>query len=129
LAAPSALRMLAVTAAHPIENWDGHWWHRVSQGTFSATVLAFHGVLPLDDQKLPESTSGWAMLLLLLSVLAALCLAIAARPRVRFSWGDATTGIACLVGWFVIQREAPKWLEGHGVSKGFAPFAVLLLGA
>src|SRR5207253_8014849 len=89
LAAPSALLMLAVTATHPIENWDGHWWHRVSQGTFSATVLAFHGVLPLDDQKLPESTSGWAMLLLLLSVLAALCLAIAARPRVRLSWGDA----------------------------------------
>jgi hypothetical protein len=129
LAVPSSLLMLAVTLTHPIENWDGLWWHRIGQGDFSATVLAFHGALPLDDQKLPSSSSGYPLLLFLGAVVVGLALAAASRPRVRLVWNDVVTGFACLGGWFVVQREAPGWLAGHGMNRGFAPFAVLFLAA
>lgn len=127
LAAPSAVLMLAVTATHPIENWDGQWFQRIGDGDFSATVLGFFGRLPLDYLKLPSSTHWYPLLLLLAPIGLAVAFAAAERPSLRVSRQDALSGAACFAGWLVVEREAPRFLNGHGVGRGWGPFVVLLL--
>jgi hypothetical protein len=129
LAAPSAVLMLAVTMSHPMENWDGGWFERIGDGNFSATVLGLFGRMPLDDLELPSSAHWYPLLLFFVPVACALAFAFAGSPRPRPSWQDALSGAACFLGWLAVQREAPRFLNGHGVSNGWAPFVVLLLAA
>jgi hypothetical protein len=121
--------MTAATASHPMNDFDGQWFQRLGDHDYSATVLSLFGRIALDGEKLPSSVHWYPLLLLFVPVAAAVLLAAAAWPPARLSWSDGIAGAACLGGWFVIEREAPRWLAGHGMSKGVAPVAVLLLVA
>lgn len=129
LAIPSAVVMVAVTVTHPVEYWEGYarWFHQVGEGNFSATILSLFGGVSLDQLKLPSSTHWYSLLLFLVPVVLAVALPAAQRPRIRLSWHDVLSGATCFLGWLVIQREAPRWLAGNGVSRHWAPLAVTLL--
>jgi hypothetical protein len=127
LAAPSAVLMLAVTATHPMENWDGHWFDRLGDANFSATVTSFFGSGRLDSLDLPSSTHWYFLILLLAPIALAVGLALAELPRRVASWPDGLSAAGCLIGWLVVQRQAPSFLSGHGVARGWAPLVVLLL--
>jgi hypothetical protein len=127
LAAPSAVLMVAVTATHPIENWDGQWFQRIGDGNFSATLFGLFGTMPLDALKLPSSAHWYPLLLLLVPILFALAMTAAERPPFRVSGEDVLSGTACLVGWLVVQHEAPRFLTGQRVGTAWAPLVVLLL--
>jgi hypothetical protein len=119
LGAVSAVEMTAVTVTHPLKGSDGRWFQRIGDGDFSSTVFGFFGRL---------SSAHWSLLVLAPIVLA-LAFVAAERPRLRPSWPEGMTAAACLLGWLVVQREAPRFLNGHGVARDWAPLVVVLLVA
>lgn len=131
LALVSAVEMVAVTVTHPAEYWVGYaaWFQELRAGAFSATVLSFFHPLRLDTLDLPASATWHPLLLFFVPLLLALALAAIAAPRVRLSWRDAARAAACVAGWLVVRREAPRFLVGDGVAHQWAPLVVFLLGA
>jgi hypothetical protein len=132
LAIPSAAAMLAVTVTHPTQYWEEYtrWFYRVADGDFSATVLGLFGEPSLNELLLPSSDSWYPVFLLFaVPTVLAIGFAVAASARPRFSWHDVVAGAACLLGWLVVQRQAPQLLYGDDVGKFWGPIAVVALVA
>jgi hypothetical protein len=131
LAAASFIEMAAVTITHPVEYWESYtgWFRQVRDGNFVATVLSFFGRIHLDALKLPSSPHWHPLLLFVVPVVLAVGLATVELPHIHMYWHDALRAVACFAGWLVVQKEAPRFLEGHGVGRNWAPVVVLLLAA
>src|SRR5262249_30130613 len=120
--------MVAVTVTHPIYASDGHWWARIGDEDFSATVLSFFRPVLLDWDKLPSSAHWPVLLVFFVPVVLAFGFALADRPRLPLSLADALTGCACVLGWLALQHETPRLFSGTGVvGKDWGPAFALLL--
>jgi hypothetical protein len=128
LAVASGVQMIAATVTHPLQYGEGFtgWFHELRLGRFSGTVLGLFEPPHVDAGQLPVSPHWYDLLLFAVPVIVAVGFAAAGLATVRWSVQDAVRAVACLCGWLVVQREAPRFLAGKGVS---APFEVLLLVA
>jgi hypothetical protein len=117
LGAISIVAMTAATAAEPLLPNDdtGHWFARIADGNFAATVLSLTGI-----------GHGWlAILPLFLFVGVAVGAAVACT---RLGVHDARTALCAVAAWLVLLVAAPKLLRVDDlVGQSWGAVASLLL--
>jgi hypothetical protein len=102
LALVSAGSMVVATSAEPLLSNDDthHWFARIADGNFTATVVSLAGV-----------GHGWlAILPFYALVLAAAIAAVAATP-LPVQRRDLAFAAAALVAWIVVEHGAPALLQ------------------
>jgi hypothetical protein len=128
LAAISAVEMISATVAHPLmySQENANWFHQLNRGDLSGTALGFI-TGPSLDPKHWWSSHWYELLLFFLPIALALGLAIGERPRLMLQRVDAVRAGTAVLGWLVVQREAPSLLHSDRFGGVWAPVAVLSL--
>jgi hypothetical protein len=116
LAVISAAEMIVLTLTIPLYAVVyPNWFDRFFRGWFVRTSVNLIG-----------GPNDLGIALFFLAVSLALVLAAVATGRPRLSWREATMGSALLGGWVLIERRAPKLLNGDQLGRGNGALATLL---
>jgi hypothetical protein len=119
LAIASAVEIVTLTLTRPLSaSVFGDWFHRFGIRDFSETALGLAGASRRDG-----------IYLLLGAVVASVILTALATARPVLSWREAVTGAALLGAWVLIERRAPKLLNGDEFGRGNGAFTTLLFCA
>jgi hypothetical protein len=121
LGAISVATMTVATAAEPLLPNDHvrHWFSRIADGNFAATVLSLGGI-----------GHGWLAITPFLLLVVVAVAATIASTRLAVARRDVSIAAASVLAWVVVARGAPALLRVDdlvGQSWGAAA-AVLLLG-